>query len=244
MFCPNDGIENREGAKRCKKCGACLNCGEKDPGEKICRKCRIPLSDTGLRQCPKGHTLPQGSDRCDICEGNSGRPLAHGSPVGGARRRQPGVYVPPELTQMDDEDSIPTNIPEPRPDERRRQPTRFGSAGSTAKIVGVLVTYSWKREGEIFEIREGRNLIGSDLDCDVRLDCDPALSGKHAHITFLKSFVIGDMVSKSGTFVDDQPIESERLPLRNGATIRTGGTVWTFVSMPSPGEHSEGASKA
>ena len=73
MFCPNDGIENREGAKRCKKCGACLNCGEKDPGEEICRKCRVPLSDTGLRQCPRGHTLPQGSDNCDICEGSSAR---------------------------------------------------------------------------------------------------------------------------------------------------------------------------
>jgi len=142
---------------------------------------------------------------------------------------------------MDDQDAIPADVSEPRREERKpRRPTQFVS---TAKIVGVLVTYSWKKEGEIFEIREGRNLIGSDLDCDVRLDCDPALSGKHAHITFLKSFVIGDMVSKSGTFVDDQPIESERLPLRNGATIRTGGTVWTFVAMPWPNQNSEGASQ-
>lgn len=232
MFCPNDGIENREGAKRCKKCGACLNCGEKDPGEKICKKCRIPLSDTGLRQCPKGHTLPQGSDRCDICEGNSARPIAQAVAMSGSSRGR----VP---TEMDPQDAVPTNVPEPRRNEGKRRPTQFGSP---ARIVGVLVTYSWKREGEIFEIREGRNLIGSDIECDVRLDCDPALSGKHAHITFLKSFVIGDMVSKSGTFVDDQPIESERLPLRNGATIRTGGTVWTFVAMPSPEQNAAGVS--
>lgn len=65
MFCANDGIENREGATRCKKCGACLNCGEIDPGPKICRKCRIPLERGNL--CPRGHFTNAYWGECDIC---------------------------------------------------------------------------------------------------------------------------------------------------------------------------------
>jgi len=71
---------------------------------------------------------------------------------------------------------------------------------------------------------------------------DPSLSGKHAHITFLKNFVIGDMVSMSGTYVDEEPVEQERQPLRNGASIRTGGTVWMFVAIPPVEGKAEAAS--
>src|ERR1700761_5853548 len=96
MFCPNDGIENREGAKRCKKCGSCLNCGERDPGEKFCKKCRIPLSDSALRTCPKGHSLPPGSDRCDICEGSAARAVPQAVAAAASGRRRD-----PTETEMD-----------------------------------------------------------------------------------------------------------------------------------------------
>ncbi len=38
----------------------------------------------------------------------------------------------------------------------------------------------------------------------------------------------------SGTDVDGEPIETEVVPLRNYAKIRTGSTFWTFVSVQPP----------
>ncbi len=239
MICPNDGIDNREGAKRCKKCGACLNCGQKDPGEKICRKCRIPLSESAARQCAKGHSLPAGSDRCDICEGMA-RP---GMDTGAGRARQDFASGGPRKREPTEIDEPATGTPPPprpslpRVDSPRRPVTQFPNA---RKIVGLLITYTWNQEGDLFALREGRNLIGRDPDCDVCLEADAALGGKHAHITFLKNFMIGDMISRSGTFVDDEPVEQERQQLRNGARVRTGSTVWTFVAIPS-GEEAKNA---
>jgi len=108
-----------------------------------------------------------------------------------------------------------------------------GASGRPAprKVVGVLVTYSWEPAGEVFPVREGRNLIGRGEECDIRVANDPALSQVNSHITFRKGFVIGDMVSMGGTYVDGEPIEDQFHALRNYAEIRTGSTLWTFVAL-------------
>lgn len=100
---------------------------------------------------------------------------------------------------------------------------------SARKVVGVLVTYSWKPEGQLFPVREGRNLIGRGEECDIRLSDDPAMSQVNSHITFRQNFVLGDMVSMSGTDLNGEPVEEQFRPLKNYAQIRTGSTIWTFV---------------
>jgi Inner membrane component of T3SS, cytoplasmic domain len=97
------------------------------------------------------------------------------------------------------------------------------------KVVGILVTYSWKPEGQVFPVREGRNLIGRGEECDIRLPEDPMLSQVNSHVTFRQSFVLGDMVSMSGTDLNGEPVEEQFRPLKNYARIRTGSTHWTFV---------------
>lgn len=97
--------------------------------------------------------------------------------------------------------------------------------------MGVLVTYSWDPSGEVFAVREGRNLIGRGQECDIRIADDSGLSQVNSHITFRKGFVIGDMVSMGGTDVDGQPIEEQFRPLSNYARIRTGSTLWTFMAV-------------
>ena len=175
MFCPNDGIENREGAKRCKKCGSCLNCGENDPGEKSCKKCRIPLTDTAPSQCPKGHSLTPGNTRCDICEATASHAVPASAPaLSGARRREPTEIDASDVVQSHRGPTGADTVETRAQNRPQRRPTQFGNA---RKIVGILVTYSWKKEGEVFEIREGRNIIGSDIDCDVHVSYDPSLSG-------------------------------------------------------------------
>jgi hypothetical protein len=102
-------------------------------------------------------------------------------------------------------------------------------AAPARKVVAVLVTYSWKPDGQLFPVREGRNLIGRGEECDIRIPDDPMLSQTNSHITFRQNFVLGDMVSMSGTDLNGQPVEEQFRPLENHAHIRTGSTHWHFV---------------
>src|SRR5206468_10214993 len=53
------------------------------------------------------------------------------------------------------------------------------------RIVGVLVTYTWKPEGQLFALREGRNLIGRDPDqCEIAVPDDSALSARNTIISY------------------------------------------------------------
>ncbi|HEY1263778.1 MAG TPA: DUF805 domain-containing protein [Terriglobales bacterium] len=100
------------------------------------------------------------------------------------------------------------------------------------KIVGFLVSYTWQQDGQIFPVREGRNLIGRDAQqCDIAVPQDETLSEINSHITFRKKFVIGDMMSMKGTELEGQAVEEQFRPLHNYARIRTGSTEWTFISI-------------
>jgi len=110
------------------------------------------------------------------------------------------------------------------------------------KIVGVLITYSWQDQGQVFPILEGRNLIGKDpSQCDICIAQDQTLSAVNTFITYRRHFIIGDKVSMSGTDVNGEPIETEFVPLHNYARIRTGSTHWTFVAIQPPTDPSSGS---
>ena len=97
------------------------------------------------------------------------------------------------------------------------------------KVVGILVTYSWSPEGQVFPVREGRNFIGRDKDCEICMPDDQTMSGRNSHITFRQNFVVGDMVSMTGTDVNGTPIEEQFHALGNYSTIRAGSTYFTFI---------------
>lgn len=144
----------------------------------------------------------------------------------------------------------PRGAPQQRPaEQRQRESTVYrpvaGSSPDSAppapsvakdrKIVGILVTYSWTPEGQVFPVREGRNFIGRDKDCDICIPDDQTMSGRNSHITFRQSFVIGDMVSMTGTDLNGVPIEEQFKPLGNYAAIRAGSTYFTFIVIqPAP----------
>ena len=101
----------------------------------------------------------------------------------------------------------------------------------------------WRPEGQIFPVREGRNLIGRNPECDIAIPEDPHLSDTNSHITYRKNFVLGDMVSMSGTDLNGVPVEDNFVKLPNYAQIRTGSTHFTFIiaeppsAGKSPGQH-------
>ena len=206
-----------------------------------------------MKTCPSCFNLAADTAvACDLCGtildasvvANSARPSA---------ARMPTVVETPDAGRMppptfDLRPSPPPPLPTPPPAApgpgRRGHTVFMGSTPSAAagpspnaprmaerRVIGVLITYSWSPEGQVFPIREGRNLIGRGDQCDIRVPEDPAMSEVNSHITFRQSFVVGDMVSMSGTDLNGQPVEEQFRPLGNYAKIRTGSTHWTFVIL-------------
>ena len=54
------------------------------------------------------------------------------------------------------------------------------SVAKDRKIVGILVTYSWTPEGQVFPVREGRNFIGRDRECEICVPDDNSFRPKQS----------------------------------------------------------------
>jgi hypothetical protein len=232
----------------CAKC----NYGWNPDTATICVQCKAPLGSAAQPQ--RSDTLNEDMLQAD----NMRRPtVAEGMPL-----------VPPPVSRPSDPNIAPppprwSNSAPPDSTPRRRTeyagnqtpsetpaPASISTGGSrrpqtvavdpARKIVGVLITYSWQEQGQVFPVLEGRNLIGKDpAQCDICIPQDATLSAVNTFITYRRHFLIGDKVSMSGTDVDGEPIETEFVPLRNYAKIRTGSTYWTFVSIQPPSQTSD-----
>lgn len=243
--CPQCGAQNKDGAHFCMSCAyhfkpearKCPNGHPMDSTWTECVYCKNQAE-------PAPAAVPAGGPAVrtpTVAEGDRARPQPFPPPP----PTPPARPAPPDASPRGMGAAPPP--PPGAPPGRKRRVTQFvppspvpepgGSAGPqpTApgrRIVGVLITYTWKPDGQVFPLREGRNLIGRDPDqCEIAVPEDMTLSGTNSHITFRKSFVIGDMVSMSGTDLNGQPIEEQFCPLYNYAQIRTGSTYWTFVAV-------------
>ncbi len=234
--CPKCHTENRDQAKHCSACGGPMN-----------------PSDTGVRYCPSGrHPMDPGWDVCPYCsseEATSERP-SKTVPESSAPDLPPppGGRSPRKKTQIEDVNwrPSPPQPPDTGSASGRRKKTVFAGVephgsgdGPTfepgrRRIVAVLVTYTWKPEGQLFPVREARNYLGSDPECEISLALDPQMSTRHATIIYRnKDFWVDDEKSMNGTYVNGESVEEkQRLP--DGARIQTGATVWKFVSLEPP----------
>jgi RNA polymerase subunit RPABC4/transcription elongation factor Spt4 len=198
----------------CSRCKA-----ENSDQARICRQCKAPLEPgTPGRLCPAGlHVMDPGWQVCPYCasqkshRGETTHQSGRGEPTAGDNKvaTPPGSY----------------------PGDEKKVETIFGDV---RRIVGVLITYTWRPEGELFLVREGRNLLGSAPECDIRVTTDPRLSARHAYILHRPgSFLIYDEKSMSGTFVNGESVE-EKPHLPDSADLRTGGTIWRFAALEPP----------
>jgi pSer/pThr/pTyr-binding forkhead associated (FHA) protein len=114
--------------------------------------------------------------------------------------------------------------------------------GDTRKIVGILITFTWQPQGQIFPVREGKNFIGSDKvysdashqDCDIQVPEDARMSGEHALILYRGSkYQLKDQVSSNGTFVNGE-MQSDVDDLKNYSEIKAGSTLFTFIKVKAP----------
>jgi pSer/pThr/pTyr-binding forkhead associated (FHA) protein len=100
-----------------------------------------------------------------------------------------------------------------------------------APVVGWLVAMNGSQKGEDFRLREGRNSLGTAAGNEVTLR-DQAVSSKHASITYKEGkFMITDLDSTNGTFVNESDEPAARTELKDNDIIRVGETTLKFKCL-------------
>lgn len=198
-------------------------------------------SATSGRHCEAGHLMDPNWTTCPYCEAER------------RAREQTAYDTPNEETERSSNMSRnPTMPPGGDVPSSGRGQTRIDTSGDsgspsdnqwtdTRKITGVLVTFTWKLQGELFVLREGKNFIGSGpaeseggRPCDVLITTDSMLSNEHALILCRAGgYELFDQHSTNGTYLDDQFVKGQGAEIPDRAKIKTGATVWTFLKIES-----------
>jgi pSer/pThr/pTyr-binding forkhead associated (FHA) protein len=107
----------------------------------------------------------------------------------------------------------------PDPKAKKQQDKNAGR-----RIVGFLVTFDRAVEGSYWVIREGRNTMGRDEDCDIQIDGDEMVSSTHAVLLWRNGrTIVDDEKSQNGTFLNEADV-MEKTDVKDGDVIRLGRT--------------------
>lgn len=115
--------------------------------------------------------------------------------------------------------SPPPVSPSPRHTEIiRRDPMPAG--------IGWLVAAAGPSRGKTHRIDAGRATIGAAANCDVALEGDH-ISDRHASVRFHEGgFLVTDLDSTNGTFVNGEPVQQRALA--DGDRLTLGTSEWIF----------------
>lgn len=108
------------------------------------------------------------------------------------------------------------------------------NGGSNRQLVGVVVSFTHNPLGEVFNIYEGKNLIGRHADCDISFPKDNNISGQHLLILYREAegvYWAVDQNSSNGTYINGN-FASDRVKLSSNDTIVIGGTKLLFIAIP------------
>ncbi|HYE71756.1 MAG TPA: FHA domain-containing protein [Blastocatellia bacterium] len=98
------------------------------------------------------------------------------------------------------------------------------------KLVGWLVSFSHKSEGEDFRLQAGRTLIGKSPTCDIMIE-DDSLGGVHASIIYEDGCCfINNEMTENELFVNGTAIK-EPCALESYDEIQLGRTILKFISV-------------
>ena len=98
-------------------------------------------------------------------------------------------------------------------------------------VVAWVVVLNGAQRGEDFRLLEGKNTMGSAAASTITLS-DPAVSAEHASINYKDGrFVITDLDSTNGTFMNDDSEPLARVDLRDNDVIRVGETSLKFKCL-------------
>ncbi len=198
------------------------------------------LCDAGLHKmdpnwdtCPYCDAAERSKERTQVRE-QTAPPEVHAAPSG-----QRSTRVGP-------------STPAPRGRETKVMPGEAASRSGgdqvgeadTRRVMGFVITYTWRPEGQYFPIREGKNFIGAGAissetthrECEIQITEDARLSAEHALILCRHGrYELVDQKSSNGTFLNDEMVPIQGIELKeNYEQIQTGSTVWTFIKVEAP----------
>lgn len=102
------------------------------------------------------------------------------------------------------------------------------------QLVGIIVCYTHNPLGEVFQIYEGKNVIGRAASCDISFPSDSNISGQHLLILYREAegvYWAVDQNSSNGTYINGE-FASDRYKLSSNDTIVIGGTKLLFIAIP------------
>ncbi len=177
-----------------------------------------------MATCKNGHYYPDDKAECPYCPKNADSAAG----MQGSSLLRTVIGVPAALDT--------TKPAMPWPETSAALQTQIGGQASAPtalpadrKLMGWLATFDRAPMGQDFQLREGRNVIGTAPDCDVRIEGDANISGRHLTILFrLGEVLFRDELSTNGTFINGNLSNEGRL--RDGDTIRVGSTHLLFRS--------------
>lgn len=105
--------------------------------------------------------------------------------------------------------------------------------GNGRKLVGLMVCYDVNPNGEVFNIYEGRNLIGRKRNCDISIPSDGLISSEHLIVLYREVegiFWAVDNNSSNGTFVNGK--FEGKVQLQTNDIITVGSTRFIFIAIP------------
>lgn len=116
------------------------------------------------------------------------------------------------------------------------------AGGGGRRLTGIVTSFTWSRLGQLFEVRDGRNYVGSgdvssenNRRCDIHLPEDQMLSSAHFLILCQSGkYIISDNLSTNGTFVGGEQIDTRGVELPDDAVIKAGATVFMFQKIHAP----------
>lgn len=201
----------------CKICNT-----DNEPNSKFCISCGSQLTKESTKVCPNGHIYSSNLSKCPFCP----------SPDLKMKAGINNLYQADDTASMvskNDKTSIMGLGGKGISNKTMIVGSDSSAPKSGRKIVGWLISFSWKTEGEDYKVYEGRNLISSSGDGDIKLN-DPAVSSPHCMVLYRGGIIkIKDELSTNGTFLNGTAIEEAEI--KDGDLIKIGKTELKFRSV-------------
>ena len=219
MLCGECGRDNAAGLDYCDYCGTALT----STGPSLKRKTEMDGgggSNKRKTEMDGGSSPARGTFEAamsgDIEDpfGPVGDRVAPRSQAAAKPAPAPSAPSPKRVTQFDSGDPF---APKPGPEVDARYAGR--------RIVGFLITFDRAPDGNCFFIREGRNLVGREVErCDIVIEDDDLVSSQHAILVYRNGRLrVADDKSQNGTFLnDDDVLQPEEVA--DADVLRVGST--------------------
>jgi hypothetical protein len=212
MNCPSCKRPNAEGIDFCDFCGTPLGTAPAGQRTTEMEGGPAPKHKTEMASDPLDPFAPRASS------GSAAKPAATAGAAapaasGGAQKRKTMFDGPAAAVNPSDP------FAPPDPGVKKHQ-----DKGAGRRIVGFLVTFDRSAEGNYWVIREGRNTLGRDEDCDIVIDGDEMVSSVHAVMLWRNGrTIVDDEKSQNGTFLNEEDV-MEKTDVKDGDVIRLGRT--------------------